>query len=35
MEIMGKEFRTIESGLDPDEVIEFLKVGLYEVVAAA
>ena len=25
MEIMGKEFRTINNGLDPDEVIEFLK----------
>jgi hypothetical protein len=25
MEIMGKEFRTINNGLDPDEVVEFLK----------
>jgi F0F1-type ATP synthase membrane subunit b/b' len=25
MEIMGREFRTIENGLDPDEVIAFLK----------
>jgi hypothetical protein len=28
MEIMGKEFRTIDNGLDPDEVIEFLKTAV-------
>lgn len=25
MELLGREFRTVEKGLDPDEVIEFLK----------
>ena len=28
MEIMGKEFRTIDNGLDPNEVIEFLKTAV-------
>ena len=28
MQIMGKEFRTIDRGLDPDEVIEFLKTAI-------
>ncbi len=28
MEIMGKEFRIIDNGLDPDEVIEFLKTAV-------
>ena len=28
MQIMGKEFRTIDKGLDPDQVIEFLKAAV-------
>ena len=28
MEIMGREFRTIDNGLDPNEVIEFLKAAV-------
>jgi F0F1-type ATP synthase membrane subunit b/b' len=28
MEIMGKEFRTIDNGLDPNEVVEFLKTAV-------
>ena len=28
MQIMGKEFRTIENGLDPEEVAEFLKTAV-------
>ncbi len=28
MQIMGKEFRTIDNGLDPNEVIEFLKTAI-------
>ena len=26
VELLGREFRTVEKGLDPNEVIEFLKV---------
>jgi len=28
MEMMGKEFRSIDNGLDPDEVIEFLETAI-------